>query len=57
MTVGAILRRDLRDQIADRLAKLTAEQRLKLADVLIDLDFMVTVEDFDDLIEDNDLKC
>lgn len=57
VTIGALLRSQLRDDIADRLAKLTAEQALKLADALIDLDFMVTIEDFEDLIEDNDLKC
>ena len=34
MTIGSLLRRDLRDQIADRLAKLTDEQRLLLAIVL-----------------------
>jgi len=32
MTVGALLRSQLRDDVADRLAKLTAEQALKLAD-------------------------
>lgn len=60
MTVGALLRRDLRDQIADRLARLTAEQRLLLADWLIDQDYMVTVEDFDELIgrlPDDGMKC
>ena len=60
MTVGSILRRDLRDQIADRLAKLTAQQRLLMADWLIDQDYMVMVEDFDELIgrlPDEGMKC
>jgi hypothetical protein len=60
MTVGALLRSQLRDDIADRLAKLTAEQALKLADWLIDQDYMTVVEDFDELIgrlPDSDLKC
>lgn len=60
MTVGSILRRDLRDRIADRLARLTAEQRLLLASWLIDQDYMVVVEDFDELIgrlPDEGPKC
>jgi len=44
MTVGALLRSQLRDDVADRLAKLTAEQALKLADWLIDQDYMTVVE-------------
>lgn len=60
MTVGALLRRDLRDQIAERIAALTVEQRLLMADWLIDQDYMVTVEDFDELIArlpDEGMKC
>jgi len=60
VTVGALLRSQLRDDVADRLAKLTAEQALKLADWLIDQDYMVVVEDFDELIgrlPDEGPKC
>lgn len=60
MSIGSLLRRDLRDQIAERLAKLTAEQRLLLASWLIDQDYMTVVEDFDELIArlpDDGMKC
>jgi hypothetical protein len=60
MSVGALLHSYLRDQIAARLAKLTAEEALLLADWLIEVDYMSEVGDFDELIArlpDEGMKC
>ena len=60
MTIGSILRRDLREQIAARIAAMSEAQRLLMADFLIDADYMTVIEDFDELIgrlPDEGMKC